>query len=89
MEFSIPNPDRFRISDCGHYLIEKHATRDGPRYSVWHYRLHAGGYESFEDACAAIMLREPQERADAMMDELIEKKDQNESLGLLSGAGRV
>lgn len=56
MEFLIPDPKRLRISDCGKYLIEKHETKDGPRYSVWKYVLHKGGYESFDDAKHGAMI---------------------------------
>lgn len=62
MEFSAADPARFRLSDCGKYLIEKSETKDGPRYAIWHYEYVAGGYESMEDVKRAILMREPEKR---------------------------
>lgn len=59
MRFDKPDPDRYRISDCGRYLVERiHVGADGYRYCVWQYNTQAGGYESMEAAVDAIMTRE-------------------------------
>lgn len=60
MQFTAPDPQRYRISDCGRYIIEKINLGNKPVYCVWSYSTQAGGYDSFEEARAGIMEREYQ-----------------------------
>lgn len=58
MEFLAPDPSRYRISDCGRYLIEKIMCGNEPLYCVWQYNTQRGGYKSMEECQEAIMTRE-------------------------------
>lgn len=63
MEFSIPDPAKFRISDCGMYLIEKiQLGQETPVYAVWEYKRVLYGLPTAEDAIAAIKNREGDRR---------------------------
>lgn len=59
MQFMIPDPTKFRISDCGMYLIEKISLpNESPVYAVWEYTRVSYGNATMEDAVAAIKNRE-------------------------------
>lgn len=58
MEFVAPDSKRYRISDCGRYLIEKMQCGTDTLYCIWSYTTQAGGYPSFDEAREACMLRE-------------------------------
>lgn len=59
MKFVSPDPTRFKISDCGMYLIEKvQVGLETPVYSVWEYTRVLYGKKSAEEAIAAIKTRE-------------------------------
>lgn len=59
MQFMIPDPEKFRISDCGMYLIEKISLpNEKPVYAVWEYSRVSYGNPTMEEAVAAIKNRE-------------------------------
>jgi hypothetical protein len=59
MKFEIPDPTKYRISDCGMYLIEKlQLGSDPPVYAVWEYKRVLYGLPTSEEAVAAIKNRE-------------------------------
>ncbi len=61
MKFRVPEADKFRISECNHYLIEKLTTQDGlTLYAVWEFKRVMGGCASAAEAVETIKSREAQ-----------------------------
>jgi hypothetical protein len=58
MKFSAPSPERYRISDCGRYLVEKISCAGKPVYCLWEYVTQRGGFDSMEDCKNAAMTKE-------------------------------
>lgn len=69
MKFIVPDPGKFRVSDCGMYLIEKRVTpqkedfRGNPQtpkveYIGWEFKRIMGNWKSAEEAVAGIVNRE-------------------------------
>lgn len=59
MNFTIPDCRRYRISDCGQYIIEKRRDKKGdPVYVLWSYTEEETGFDSLDDAKHAAMMKQ-------------------------------
>lgn len=60
MQFEVPDPKRFRLSNCGMYVLEKIPAKEGgaPSYVVWEFKRVIGGVTSATQAIAIIQARE-------------------------------
>ncbi len=58
MQFLTPDPNRYRISECGNYIIEKFQTKTGAFYGVWEYKQVLYGCKSPQECVDAIKNRE-------------------------------
>lgn len=85
MKFRVPEADKFRISECNHYLIEKLTTQDGlTLYAVWEFKRVMAGCASAAEAVETIKTREAQfQEAESR---LYGSRHRDRSLGSRNGA---